>query len=131
MEEAVEVQLNAPWELHPGGQLRATETSVDKLVVVELPAQMVTSPVVVEVLLRLDSQQITQHSSLVTEVQANPFLGFPLRQQRRSALEKSVATIFTLRVGAAVDFMTLELRAAPVPEDLAAEATGRVPQMGV
>jgi len=61
VEEAVEVQLNAPRELHSGGQLRATEpgTSVDKLVAVDLPAQMVTSPVVVEVLLRLDSPQIT------------------------------------------------------------------------
>jgi hypothetical protein len=61
MEEAVEVQLNAPRELHPGGQLQVTEpgTTVDKLVVVDLPAQMVTSPVVVEVLLRLDSPQIT------------------------------------------------------------------------
>jgi hypothetical protein len=42
----------------------------------------------------------------VTEVQANPFLGFPLRQQRRSPSEKSVATMFISLVVAVVDFMT-------------------------
>ena len=108
--EAVEVQLNVQSEPRPVGLLQVTEpgTTVDKLVAVDLLEQMGTSPVVVEVLLRLDSPQITipEHLSLGTEVQANPFLGFLLRQQRLSPSEKSVAAMFILPVVAVVDFMT-------------------------